>query len=109
MAVVLQQDGFNFPVQKAIYALLNGKLLDLAGGVVPICDAVDKDQPAPYVSIMELEAQKPYSTKNRVGSELALSLMCVSEIQGFKETAHIASQVIALITRQNLDLSGDQK
>ncbi len=110
MAIVLEQDGFNFPVQKALYAILNGKLKALDGStVVPICDAIEKDQPAPYVSIMEVEAQKSYSTKTRAGSELAINLMCISEELTFKESASIASQVIALVTKQNLDLSSDNK
>lgn len=102
----LDQADYLFPIQKAIYARLNGAVTDLSLGIVPVYGqaSVPENLPAPYIVIGDVEGNKDASTKTRAGQEVVVTVWCFSEYLGTKEVSWIAGQISDLILKAKLSL-----
>ncbi|MDX1807681.1 MAG: DUF3168 domain-containing protein [Paenisporosarcina sp.] len=91
-----------FELQRALYERLSSDQ-NLLAMVTGVFDAVDEDQPFPYVTIGE-PSMLPFTTKQKFGEELAIVIHVWSVYDGKKESIDILNLCLAsLAVRLSLD------
>ncbi|MEX1037861.1 MAG: DUF3168 domain-containing protein [Acidimicrobiia bacterium] len=100
-----------FPIQTAIYVLLDadldesgaGTLDDL--GVVGVFDEVPEGTNKPYVVVGEAY-ETPDNSHDRKGRRTVVTVHVWSDQQGFKESVEIADRIVDLLDHTPLTIAG---
>lgn len=93
-----------WPLQQAVYSTLTGNVA-LMARINGVFDAVNEDQPFPYVTIGAVTSL-PYRVMQRFGEECTITLHIWSDYNGYKEAAEILDMLNGLLADTTFPVTG---